>query len=146
MNAKCRINRRWLMAALSLLLMVGFSACVQTSAEVSGKKDWTQEGAPQLRYENRVDTSTMSGEIEVVSAQRQQVGDLMQVQITLRSKSPSTLNIQYRFDWFDQSGVLIKTNEAWKPLIIYTRETKMLLGTAPDSRAKEFKLELRPLD
>ncbi|MEI7590074.1 MAG: DUF1425 domain-containing protein [Deltaproteobacteria bacterium] len=136
-----------IVVAMCLVMLIAFSGCTTTNAEVSGKKDWDQDGAPGLQYKNRVDTSAMSGDIEVLSAQRQQFGDMMRAQVSIRSKTSSTLKLQYKFDWLDGEGAEINANKgAWIPLIIYAHDTTLLQGVAPDPRGKEFKLKLRKMD
>jgi len=69
---------------------------------------------------------------------------MMKAQVSLRSRDRDTVSIQYRFDWFDAQGMEINANTgAWKPLIIYGRESRTIQGVAPDPRAHEFKLKIR---
>lgn len=74
-------------------------------------------------------------------------GDLMKVQVAIRSKDRDTVQIQYKFDWFDAAGMEIGANQgAWKPFLIYGREARTIQGVAPDPRAREFKLKVREPD
>jgi uncharacterized protein YcfL len=70
----------------------------------------------------------------------------MRAQVSLRSKDRDTVKAQYRFEWFDLEGMEINANSAWKPLMLYGRETATVKGVAPDTRAKTFKLKIREPD
>ena len=135
------------MIVAAMAAAVHMSGCATTAGiEATGKKSWNQEGAPELSKKVVVNGS-LGGDIEVVDLKSAMAGNLMQAQVSLRSKDRDTIPIQYRFDWYDAQGMEIAANAtAWKPLLIYGRETKTIQGVAPDPRAHEFKLKIREAD
>ena len=115
--------------------------------EATGKKTWNQEGAPELSKNVVFNNRSLAGDIEIADLKSARVGDLMKAQASLRSKSRDTIPIQYKFDWYDAQGMEIAANTgAWKPLLVYGRETRTIQGVAPDPRAHEFKLKIRESD
>jgi uncharacterized protein YcfL len=71
-------------------------------------------------------------------------GDMLLAQVTMHSKAGETINLQYKFEWFDLNGLALNASSAtWKPLLIYGKESKTIQGLAPDPRGREYKLLLR---
>ena len=132
-------------SALGFVLLAALSCggCGTTGVEASGKKIWTQEGAPDLSRQIVINNASLARSVEIVDMKSGMVGSLMKAQVSLRSKQYGTLPMQYRFDWFDGQGMQIAANSSWNPLIVYGGESKTVQGVAPDPRAKEFKLKLR---
>lgn len=131
-----------------MLAALSAGGCSTTSGiEATGKKAWNQEGAPELSKNIVINNSSLAGDVEVVDVKSAMAGNLMKAQVTLRSKDRDTIPIQYKFDWYDAQGMEIVANTgAWKPFLVYGRETKTIQGVAPDPRAHEFKLKIREKD
>ena len=130
-------------AVTLLIAALGLSGCSTTAGvEAVGKTTWNDEGAKELAKKVVFNSSSLKGDLEIVDMQSAMAGDVMRAQALLRSKDKDTLTFQYKFEWFDANGMELGAG-AWKPLIIYGRETKTLQSAAPDPRAKEFKLKLR---
>jgi len=125
--------------------MLGCAGCSTTAGlEAGGKKSWNQEGAPELSKNVVINNSSLASDLEIVDMKNSMAGNMMKAQVSLRSRDRDTVSIQYRFDWFDAQGMEINANTgAWKPLIIYGRESRTIQGVAPDPRAHEFKLKIR---
>lgn len=136
------------MAAVMLSAALCLGGCATTAGiEASGKRDWNQEGAPELRRKVVINNSSLAGDIVVVDMKNAMAGDLLKAQVSLRSRDRDTLPIQYRFEWLDADGVEIAAGSgAWKPFLIYGRETRTIQGVAPDPRAHEFRLKIREPD
>jgi len=132
-------------AAAALLASVGLSGCSTTAGvEATGKTVWNDEGARELSKKVVFNSSNLEGDLQIVSMQSALAGNIMRAQATLKSKDRETLSFQYRFDWYDASGMEINSGAgSWKPLLITGREAKTIQGVAPDPRAKEFKLKIR---
>lgn len=134
-----------LVVLLSGLLLL--SGCAATSGiEATGKTTWNEEGARELSKRLVVNNSRLARDIEVADITSSQVGDLMRAQVMLRSRESGTLQLQYKFDWYDQQGVEVVDNAPWQPVILYGQETKTIHGLGPNPRAREFKLKLKSAD
>lgn len=131
-----------------LLAALCSGGCSTTAGiEATGKTVWNQDGAPELNKQVIINNRSLAKDIEVSDMKSALAGDLMRAQVSLRSRDRDTVNIQYRFAWFDPQGMEIGANTgAWKPFIVYGRETRTIQGVAPDPRAREFKLQIREPD
>jgi uncharacterized protein YcfL len=133
--------------AAALLAAVAIAGCASTSGfEATGKTTWNDEGARELAKDVIINSRSLAGDIQIMDLQSNRAGDLMRAQVSLRSKDRDTVKAQYRFEWFDLEGMEINANSAWKPLMLYGRETATVKGVAPDTRAKTFKLKIREPD
>lgn len=135
-------------AAVALIASLGLSSCSTTAGvETTGKMSWDEQGARTLEKNVLFNNSGLKGDIQIVDIRSAMAADMMRAQATLRSKDKDTLSFQYRFDWYDASGIEINSGAgSWKPLILYGRESKTIQSVAPDPRAKEFKLKIREPD
>lgn len=88
----------------------------------------------------------LAGDIEITDIKSTYIGDFLKVQVSLRSHARDTVPVQYSFAWFDGKGFEISSNQAWKPFIVYGKETRTIHGIAPDPHVKSFKLKLRDPD
>jgi len=139
------ISYAGIIAAAALLAAVGLSGCSTTAGvEATGKTVWNEEGARELNKNVIFNSSSLAGDLQIVDMQSALAGNVMKAQATLKSKDRDTLSFQYRFDWYDASGMEINSGAgSWKPLLITGRESKTIQSVAPDPRAKEFKLKIR---
>ncbi len=135
-------------AAVAAIASLGLAGCSTTAGvESTGKMSWDEQGARTLEKNVVFNNSSLKGDIQIVDLKSAMAGDVMRAQATLRSKDKDTLPFQYRFDWYDASGIEINSGAgSWKPLILTGRESKTIQGVAPDPRAKEFKLKIREPD
>jgi uncharacterized protein YcfL len=135
-------------AAAALIASLGLVGCSTTAGvETTGRMTWDEQGARSLEKNVVFNNSGLKGDIQIVDVKSAMAGDFMRVQATLRSKDRDTLPFQYRFDWYDASGLEINSGAgSWKPLVLYGRESKTIQAVAPDPRAKEFKLKIREPD
>ena len=135
-------------AAAALIAALGLVGCSTTAGvETTGKTSWDEQGARSLEKNVVFNNSGLKGDIQIVDVRSAMAGDIMRAQATLRSKDRDTLPFQYRFDWYDASGLEINSGAgSWKPLVLYGRESKTIQAVAPDPRAKEFKLKIREPD
>ena len=63
----------------------------------------------------------------------------LRVDIDVQSKYRKERSLAYRFDWFDENGVLVGREEAWKPIYFYKKETKTIRAVAPVKEAIDFR-------
>ena len=122
------------------------AGCATTSGiEASGKV--VENGQKkEINKSIVINNRGLAGDIEIVDMRNTFAGDLLKVQISLRSNNRDTVPIQYKFDWLDAQGFEINSNQAWQPFMVYGKETRTIQGVAPDPRAKEFKLKIRDPD
>lgn len=122
------------------------SGCSVTSGFEATGRSVIKDGVQELDKNIIINNRGLASDLEISDMKSVLTGDLLRVQVSLRSRSRDTVPVQYRFEWFDAQGFEINANEAWKPFLIYGHETRTLQGVAPDQRAKEFKLKLRDPD
>lgn len=126
----------------SMALLTGCSSTV--GVEATGKTGWDADGVRTLEKNVVFASSGLKGDLEIVDLRSAMANDMMRVQATLRSRDRDTLTFEYRFEWYDANGIeLGMGTSAWKPLLLYGKETKNIQASAPDPRAREFKLKLR---
>jgi len=63
----------------------------------------------------------------------------LRVDIDVQSKYRKERSLAYRFDWFDENGVLVGREEAWKPIYFYKKEAKTIRAVAPVKEAIDFR-------
>lgn len=133
------------LAALLIVGMALLSGCAATSgAQGRAKTGWTDEGAPLLNTKVVYNSSTLSRKVAIDEMTSSKAGDMLLAQVTMHSKAGDTINLQYKFEWFDNDGLALNAASAtWKPLLIYGKESKTIQGLAPDPRGREYKLLLR---
>lgn len=134
-----------LLLILGLIALAGCSAT--TGAEGQARVGWTDEGAPILNSKVIYNSSTLARKVTIVEMTSAKSGDIMQAQVTLRSRAGDTINLQYKFEWYDLKGLALNASSAtWKPLQLYGKEAKAIQGVAPDPRGREYKVLLRDAD
>lgn len=143
-----RLQRNILITGIAAAALFGLAGCSTTAGvETTGKMSWDEQGARTLEKNVVFNNSGLKGDIQIVDVKSSMAGDIMRAQATLRSKDRDTLPFQYRFEWFDASGMEINSGSgSWKPLLLNGRESKTIQAVAPDPRAKEFKLKIREPD
>lgn len=134
--------------SISLIASFAFTGCSTTAGvETSGKMTWDDQGARTLDKNVVFNNSGLKGDFQILDIKSAMAGDMMRAQVTLRSKDKDTLPFQYRFEWFDASGIEINSGSgSWKPLTLNGKESKTIQSVAPDPRGKEFKLKIREPD
>ena len=135
-------------AALLVAVMAVLAGCSATSGtEGRAKLGWTDEGEPLLNTKVVYNSSSLSRKVTIEEMTSSKSGDMMLAQVTMRSKAGDTINLQYKFEWYDLSGLALNASSAnWKPLIVYGKESKTIQGLAPDPRGRDYKLLLRDAD
>jgi len=124
-------------------LLVG---CATSGIEGKATAVTSPSGDSQLSKFVVVNNPKLARGIQIVDMQQSYAGDLLKAQVTLVSKYSKTLNVQYKFSWFNEQGIEINPDGSpWTPLVLYGNETKALQGLAPNSSAKTFKIQIRGL-
>ncbi len=68
---------------------------------------------------------------------------LLAVQVEVSNTDASNQQLYYRFKWLDESGFSVWGEEAWKPVLIYGKQKKMISVVAPTPRASDFRMEVQ---
>ncbi|MDQ5888767.1 MAG: hypothetical protein RL210_733 [Pseudomonadota bacterium] len=68
---------------------------------------------------------------------------LLAVQVEVSNTDASNQQLYYRFKWLDESGFSVWGEEAWKPVLIYGKQKKMINEVAPTPRASDFRMEVQ---
>ncbi len=72
-------------------------------------------------------------------------GDVMKVQVEIVNNNLRPGNMDYKFEWFDESGMIVNTTGAgggWRSFVIQTGEQMSLTDIAPNDRCKDFRLKI----
>lgn len=130
-----------------ILMTLSFIGCSST-AGIEGSMSATTEQGGQTVYSKQVviNNDSLARDIQIVDMKSDFVGNLLRAQVSLVNKDNDTINFQFKFSWFEESGREIDPDtDAWTPVILYGKESKSLQGVAPNPNAKEFKIKIREL-
>lgn len=68
----------------------------------------------------------------------------LDIQVTGDCTRDSDQRIEYRFEWFDDNGVLIRSRlSRWMPMTVAGNSAFTINGVSPSSKASDFKLSIR---
>ncbi len=67
---------------------------------------------------------------------------LLQIQTTIYNNDNQARHMRYRFRWIDAQGFDIGTEEAWKPLVVYGKQSQRIQTVAPMPQAVDFSLQI----
>ena len=127
-------------AALAFTGLLLLSACNTTSPALGEKKQMTTRMG---------DTSS----IEVIDMRSVVRNNLLTAQVTVKNmglkpdkatgeQTPDSKLYGYRFKWLNANGMVVFSDEAWKPLTLTRDQTADLVGIAPTPDAAAFRFEL----
>lgn len=80
--------------------------------------------------------------LQTVDLRSQRRNDVLVVQAELLNTKNKDLRLYYRFRWTDADGMQIGDGEVWKPLVFLGQQSQFIKGTAPSSKALDFKIEM----
>lgn len=125
------------MFALTIMLIV---AGCSTAGLRAGDSSLTNE--PYLI----VDDPSIGDQISIVKVAHDHVGEIMRANITLQNNRSRSLQVQYRFSWFDANGMeLDGQGKPYRDMVIQGKDTINVTSVAPSPAATEFKIRLRKL-
>lgn len=81
--------------------------------------------------------------IEVERVQKSRQKGFLVAKAELVNSSSSNQHINYRFEWLDDQGFPVGTEETWKSKLIYGGQTTYVNSTAPVTQAVDFRIELQ---
>ncbi|HEV7302115.1 MAG TPA: YcfL family protein [Tepidisphaeraceae bacterium] len=126
---------------LSAVVLIGGFGC--KSVNTTERAQPTYE-ADRIKAKNVVTDGYARDYAKVLDVRQSTVsGDIMKVQVEVRNDNLRPGNLDYKFEWFDESGMIVNSpSSTWQALEILKGETKSLSSVAPNSRAKDFRLKI----
>lgn len=126
--------------ALIVIGALGATACTSKPAATDPA---AAAQPPKVNYEV-VKSGDTDSRLEIVSVASGRPGDTAKASVEVRNKSNFSWKFEYRFKWYDASGMEIGVDStAWTPVAIMANETKSLQSLAPNPSAATFKLFLQ---
>lgn len=143
--SRVRATVRFALCAATVGVTGLVAGCRTTSGiEVGAAAVQTPDGNYQLSKLQVINNERLAGAIQVVDVRSAFVGDLLRANLTLVSSSSRTQDFQYKFVWFDASGMEVYPDaNAWTPMLLYGHESKAIQATAPAPSVREFKVKIR---
>jgi uncharacterized protein YcfL len=80
--------------------------------------------------------------IRIVDLKSVQRGKFIAVQASIENTTLTGVSLAYRFKWFDASGFIVGTEEAYEPKFLNGREILQISGMSKIPTATDFKLVL----
>jgi hypothetical protein len=68
---------------------------------------------------------------------------ILRIDIDLENEKARNQPIEYRFVWYEASGMSVSPEEAWKPLMLYPDERRTVRTVSPGVNAQDFKLLIK---
>jgi uncharacterized protein YcfL len=118
------------------------SGCKTT---VNSVENAQKEGQRQMVSDSRVITDgSLAKKVSIVGVNTAMTpGGVLKVQVELFNQTRSYQAFNYRFEWFDASGMqLNNVASALIPSTIEGKESKFISAVAPTSDCKDFRLKL----
>jgi uncharacterized protein YcfL len=135
----------WCGAVLAVCL-AGVTGCVRKTSgtEIVGVMVESPEGSSELSRAVLINNAKLGRTIQVVNVRHEYAGDVLKAAVTVTSRYAGTLDIKYKFAWFNANGVEVHTDtDAWTPVILNGYETRTIQGVAPSADVKGFKINIR---
>ena len=100
--------------------------------------------------DKRVDTDAdLAEDLCLTEIRESQTNDgYMRVQVFLKNTTRSTLEIVYRFNWYDNAGAEVENpdNEMWVRKFIVAGDDVTLTSVAQGKKCRDFKLRVKAID
>lgn len=80
--------------------------------------------------------------IRITDLKSVQRGKFIAVQASIENTTLTGVSLAYRFKWFDASGFIVGTEEAYEPKFLNGREILQISGMSKIPTATDFKLVL----
>ena len=131
---------KWITIAkgvLALIFLHYISACSTVTTAKAGSGD---ENEARVEYMER----SFSTKLAVLDLKDRKLGNLLQVNATLRNKWHITLRFQYQFRFFDQDGFPVSPeSRPWIPLTIAGNDEVDVTAVAPNPSAEHYKIVIQ---
>jgi uncharacterized protein YcfL len=120
--------------------LLALSGCTTVNSVENADK----QGQRQMVTDQRAITDASLGrKVSIVGVNQSMTpGGLLKVQVELENRTRSLQRFNYRFEWFDANGMQVTTvASALLPDQIEGRESKFILGVAPNPNCKDFRVK-----
>ena len=147
-------NNRSALTQLIQLMAIKFSTFVAVAVAITAFTGCGTQSPPpptekQLMTIRMGDTNA----VEVLDMRSVMRNNLLTAQVTVKNWGPTpdpktgeqradTKLYGYRFKWLSDSGMVVFTDETWKPLTLTRDQTADLVGIAPTPDASAFRFEI----
>jgi len=139
-NDLMRSSRPLALASLALALLAGCENSNTYKSERSARPN-------QLEFEQRVSNPFLAGKVDVTSAYAAESDGLLRVQANIRNQTNGNARFMYRWTWFDGQGMKVTGNsEFWTRREVNGGGEIEIVGMAPKSACRDWRLEIRPWD
>ncbi len=139
--------------SLMKLFLLKATTLVIVSAVLSTLSGCTT--APPPPSEKQLMTTRMgdTSAVEVIDMRSVMRNNILTAQVTVKNwgpppnpktgeKQPDSKLYGYRFKWLNAGGMVVFTDEAWKPLTLTRDQSADLVGVAPTPDATAFRFEI----
>lgn len=127
------------------LIVVGLLAVVTgcSTNSMNSVENAQKDGQRHMVADQRVLTAPNSNITVVGVNSAMTPGGVLKIQVELLNKTKSLQTFNYRFEWFDASGMQISyLSTAVIPAVIEGGESKFVQTVAPTPACKDFRLKL----
>lgn len=134
------------MKKLHAVLALAAAAFVIGCDSVNTVERAAPEGRAEVVHDKRVITDGFANRYARVVAVNQATapGGILKIQVTLRNTSPFDQRMIYKFEWFDQEGMLVDTiSSTWQAVQFQAKEEQVIGAVAPGPTVKDFKLKIQ---
>lgn len=142
-----RNRRSFEQLAWTLLVFIALlpAACAKTTvSNVAVGQIMDGEEGEVLRKDYLIKDKALAKDIQVDDIRARYQGEFLEGQAVLINLVKSTVEYEYKFEWFDSEGFPIEsTVSLWKPDLLYGKETKWIKALCPVPNAKGFKIMIR---
>lgn len=128
-----------------LLFALFCMACTTGCNTVNTVENVQKYGQRQMVADQRIITDTsLNRKVSIVGvSQAMTPGGLLKVQVEVLNPSRSLQTFSYRWEWFDEVGIMIDTAASVSiTRQIEGRESLFITGLAPKETARDFRLKL----
>ena len=130
---------------IGLLLLAAVAISVTGCRSVNTTQPSDRVNPPRIISDKRVVTDpSLQRRVQVVELhEAESPNGHLRVQANVLNTTRRYRTFNYRFEWFDQDGILLETPASgYRSRQIEGGESLMLVGVAPTATAKDFRLKL----
>lgn len=131
---------------LASLFSTALIFCVACSPSMNSTERETPRSKSMVVKNKKIITDdSLDDSAEIGGVVERKVNGLKQVQITIRNTTSDYAQINYRFIWFDETGIEIPSPlSSWQTVMLESEEARALVSVAPTDKAEDFRLQLFP--
>lgn len=134
-------------ASFSLIALCGASLLVITgcrSSSVNTVEPASQAGQTQMISDQRVLTDQTLNNIVRIVGVNTATGEagFLKIQVQVENRTRKARSFTYQVEWYDENGMIIESPiRVARPRTIEAREVLAITATAPNERAKDFRIK-----